>query len=192
MSLTHREWLFPCNGGRWQCISEESYQRYQRGPRLGCPSVYTETPPTPPPGQHCRLVNGTCQYTRSDLECTGQNLCYQPVCESTTFFSLIDVACPPSDRSPPPDKLCLPINDSCQWFNPCRAWRGHCLSPYRCGTISEYYAFLFGPVAGCAMPPEGWVEPVPPGECVVNANQECAWSSKCGNVFSTLIKVPLL
>ena len=28
------------------------------------------------------------------------------------------------------------------------------------------------------MPPEGWVEPVPPGECVVNENHECGWSSK--------------
>ena len=78
---------------------------------------------------------------------------------------------------PPPDNLCLPINNTCQWYNPCHYWRGHCLSPYQCGTADEYYNFVFGPIPGCFVPPERWVELIPPGECLIY-DQECNWSSE--------------
>ena len=178
-----REWIQPCLEARWVCGSEEQYWRSRLGPQLGCP-VREGDPPTPPPGLKCRVVDGTCQYTNSDLECTR----WVPDCHfSYTCGSVQERQrtanssnCgPPLFNQPPPlpDELCLPINNTCQWYNPCRYWRGHCQAPYYCGTADQFYMHQFGPQPLCALPPEGWVEPQPPGECVVR-DQSCQWSSE--------------
>ena len=93
-------------------------------------------------------------------------------------------------RTPPtPDKLCVPVNDTCQWFNPCQYWREHSFAPYQCGTLDEYYSFIFGPTPLGARPPdaEQWVEPVPPGVCVVDQKQLVKYVfNHCCNNYSSL------
>lgn len=174
-----REWIQnDCRSGRWVCTSVEDFERYHRGPQLGCP-VRDLEPPTPPPGQ-CRPVNGVCQYTQPVVTCD----IWVPDCDYRYTCGTVeerentsDVTCAIFGNVPPsPDMLCIPVNDTCQWYNPCRYWRGHCLSGYRCGTVEQYYAFVFGPHPLCSLPPEWWVEPQPQGECVVE-DGECGWSS---------------
>lgn len=173
----------PCGGERWVCTSVETYERDHVRPQLGCPALST-TPPVPPPDQ-CRLINGTCQYTSVTLECTTwvPDCDYRYTCGSVEERERTDSPelCRGNNfgqEAPVPDTLCLPVNDTCQWYNPCHYWRGHCSAPYQCGTADEYYAFKFGPQPLCARPPEGWVRPLPPGECVVQQEQ-CTWSSEC-------------
>ena len=153
--------------------------KLQFGPPPECPVIDTDPPPTLP-GQQCRLYNGTCQYTEFILECYSTIVSYTPYCEKASP-DVIDRSIPSNDQQPnyiPPDNLCLPINSSCQWFNPCRAWKDNCLGTYQCGTLDQYYRFIYGPTPTCSLPSKGWAEPLPPGECVINAKGECGWSSK--------------
>lgn len=181
----YREWLQPCLSGRWVCTSEYVYQQSRHGFQLGCP-VQADTP-TPPPGVECRVVNGTCQYTDSDLECTT----WVPDCQfSYTCGSVQERErtanqshCGGGQTPPLPDMQCLPINDTCQWYDPCYYWRGFCGGSYSCGNANQYYDFVFGPQPLCARPPEGWGEVLPPGECVVQ-DQQCQWSSKLLTIAS--------
>ena len=163
------------------CTSVEEQQNYQFGPQLGCPALDVD-PPAPPTDQ-CRLVNGTCQYTQDTMECSIQ--LEMRACDHNRYFCTeedlggVVVDCfTQGNNYPYPDMLCESINDTCQWYNPCRSWRGFCYSGYRCGSLSEYYAFLHGPVPLCVPPPGELVEPIPPGECVVE-EERCGWS---GNV----------
>ena len=161
------------------CTSVEEYERSNLFP-LGCPMLNLE-PPTPPPGQ-CRLENGICQYAQPAVTCdTWVPDCHFSYSCGTTEererTTNTDAACASFGQDlPPPDMLCIPVNDTCQWYNPCRYWRGFCQSGYRCGTVEQYYAFIFGPQPLCVAPPEGWVEPLPPGDCIAQ-EQECRWSS---------------
>ena len=141
-------------------------------------------PPTPPPGQ-CRLVNGSCQYTQPTVACdTWVPDCdYRYMCgtvEQRNLTTNTDALCGFrgfGSNAPNPDEFCEPVDGTCQWYNPCRYWRGHCLSGYQCGTVEQYYRFLFGPHPLCAFPPEGWTEPLPPGDCVLTGeDQQCGWS----------------
>ena len=175
-----RSWLFPCGSGTWTCTTDEQYWRFRRGPQPGCPAVYPQTT-APPPGD-CQMVDGTCQFTNDTLECTTWlNSCQGYRCGSTSeynaFLASPGPVCPFGGQYPQPDDICLPINGSCQWYNPCRTWRGFCLSGYNCGTAAQYYQFIFGPQPICALPPPGWVEPEPPGDCAVR-NGQCEWYSK--------------
>jgi hypothetical protein len=164
------------------CTSVEEFERNRLRPQPLCPTRNAD-PPTPPPGQ-CRLENGTCQYAESAVVCEVwvPNCAYRPTCgtaEEREQTSNSSAGCPPaSNGQPSPDMICIPVNDTCQWYNPCRYWRGHCLSGYNCGTVEQYYEFIFGPQPLCAAPPEGWIMPRPPGDCVV-VNEECGWSSTC-------------
>ena len=80
---------------------------------------------------------------------------------------------------PPPDTICVPVNDSCEWRNPCRMWQGWCGGQYRCESVAQYATFINGPVPGCIPPsPDANItEPVPAGECVYQ-DGECEWSGK--------------
>lgn len=164
------------------CTSIKDFEQ-QRHWGLGCPLQNLE-PPTRPPGQ-CTLLNGVCQYTQTTLECDVwvPDCDYRLMCgtvEERERTTNTDALCGGfGTQPPPPDMLCIPINDTCQWYNPCHFWRGYCSSGYRCGTADQYYEFVFGPHPLCARPPEGWAEPIAPGECVVVENQQCGWSSKC-------------
>lgn len=135
----------------------------------------------PPPGE-CQVVDGQCQFTNTTLECTTWlNTCrgYQcgTVAEYQAFLEAPGATCSFGGQYPQPDDLCVPINNTCQWYNPCRAWRGFCWSGYNCGTTDQYYRFILGPQPLCSLPPPGWVEPHPPGECAV-MNGGCNWYSK--------------
>ena len=166
--------MFPCGHGIWTCGTEEQYWRFHHGPQPECPAVYPLTT-APPPGE-CLMVNGACQFTNASLECaTWLNSCQGYQCGSMSEWqgAAPDTMC----QYPLPDELCLPINNTCQWYNPCRSWRGFCQSGYNCGTADQYYQFLFGPQPPCPLPPSGWVPPDPPGECAMR-NGQCDWYSK--------------
>lgn len=182
-----RSWLFPCGEGRWTCTTDESYWQFRYGPQPGCPAIYPQTT-APPPGD-CQMVDGMCQFTNATLECTTWlNSCLGYQCGSTSEYSAFLASpgpvCSFGGQYPQPDDLCLPINGTCQWYNPCRSWRGFCLSGYNCGTADQYYQFRFGPQPLCA---PGWVESDPPGECAVR-NGQCDWYSK----FSYLALLPVI
>ena len=169
--------MWPCEGGEWRCTSEETYGRFNFGPQPGCPTLPITVPQ---PSGKCRLVKGICQYTNSSLECatwvpSGD---YRYICGSVAERDQALESKGSFIGNPPvPDQLCLPINGTCQWYNPCRFWKGFCSSPYRCGSIDDYLAFQFGPQPLCAPPPKGWVTPIPPGECIIT-DKQCRWSSK--------------
>lgn len=189
-TLSFREWLQPCLNGRWVCTSEYTYQRSLHSLQPGCPA--SEDVPTPPPGLQCRVINDTCQYTDSDLECAT----WVPDCQFSYTCGSVQERDQASNQTncghligqtlPLPDTQCLPINNTCQWYNPCYYWRGYCGGTYQCGNANEYYSFEFGPHPLCAPPPEGWGEVVPPGECVIQ-HQQCEWSSKFNLNFIILL-----
>ena len=169
--------MWPCEGGEWRCTSEETYGRFKFGPQPGCPTLPITVPP---PSGKCRLVNGICQYTISSLECTTwvPSNDYRYTCGSVEERDQVSETNRRFIGNPPvPDQLCLPINGMCQWYNPCRFWKGFCSSPYHCGSIDDYLAFQFGPQPRCVAPPKGWVLPIPPGDCIIT-DQQCRWSSK--------------
>lgn len=161
------------------CTSVEDFERSHRFlPPPRCPTSNSDPVPTPPPGQ-CRPVDGVCQYAQPIVTCDVwvPDCDYRYTCGTVEERERTTNRCGNFGQMPPdPDMLCIPVNDTCQWYNPCRYWRGFCLSGYQCGTVDQYYRWLFGPQPLCAYPPEGWVEPQPPGECVVQ-DQQCGWSS---------------
>lgn len=166
-----REW--DCQSRGWVCTSIEDYVRYQHKPQLHCPTLNLD-PPTSPSGQ-CRLVNGSCQYTWPTVVCyawipIGD---YRYTCGNGTGRNRNNISGVAS--TPTPDMFCEPVNNTCQWYKPCRYWMNHCLPGYQCGTMEEYYQFLFGP---CGVPPEGgWTGSAPPpGDCVLVEGQQCGWS----------------
>ena len=173
--------MLPCENGTWTCGSDEQYWRFRLyGSRISCPVPYPQTT-APPPGE-CEVVNGVCQFTNASLECaTWLNSCtgYQcgSVSEYGAFLEAPGPACPLGSQYPEPDDLCIPINDTCQWYNPCRSWRGFCWAGYNCGANAQYYQFILGPQPLCSPPPPGWVPPLPPGNCAVRSGQ-CDWYSK--------------
>ena len=139
------------------------------------------------------MVDGVCQFTNASQDCTTWlNTCQGYQCgtesEYRAFLTAPGAVCPFGGQYPQPDDICVPINDTCQWYNPCRSWRGFCYSGYNCGTTDQYYQFLFGPQPSCAPPPPGWVEPIPPGECAVR-NGQCDWYSKL-KLFNLIIPRP--
>ena len=172
-----RAWQLPCGNQDYTCTTEESYTLSSLyGPQLGCDDVFNATA-TPPPGE-CLLVNGSCRYSTNLLNCTT----WLPDCYSEyqcgTFEADNNNESPTlCSNVPPPNSTCIQINGSCQWYNPCRMWRGFCYNPWNCGTTSDYWAFVHGPQPICSLPPPGFVEPIPPGECIVQDGQ-CSWSSK--------------
>ena len=179
----NRAWQLPC-GHSWTCTSEQEYQRFRLGPQPGCPDIMPVNATQPPAPGRCEIVDGTCQFTTYLLQCTSWvNTCqirYQcgSIEEHAAYLNSSESHCGLFQPLPKPNSLCLPISNTCQWYNPCASWRGHCLSGYNCGTADEYYAFLYGPHPLCAQPPPGWTEPLPPGECQLDSSAQCSWSSK--------------
>ena len=160
----------------WVCTSVEVYERNHLGPKPPCPVNFH--PPMPPPGQ-CRLVNGTCQYAQPAVTCRiwYPDCEFRYTCGTTEEWKRNSYTCPPFISLPPPDTLCIPINNTCRWYNPCRYWKNSHSSGYSCGSLDQYYKFIFGLQPPSIAPPEELVETQPPGDCVI-VNGECAWSSK--------------
>lgn len=174
-----RAYRSPCGTQEYVCTTEEQYQRSQI---YGSPCPVSAVT-APPPTEDCELVNGSCQFTNSSLSCrTWLPSCeFQYRCGSeenyTSYLEDSDgrVCNFVGGPVPPPSNTCIPINGSCQWYNPCRLWPGWCSGPYQCGTLSEYWAFVLGPQPACAWPPRE--QPLPPGDCIVQ-NGSCSWSGK--------------
>ena len=171
-----RSWIFPCGEGQHRCTTEQQYQSFVSGPQPGCPVFYNPNA-TAPPGE-CVLINGACNFTENTVNCTT----WLPGCEYRcgTFEEYEENpsdSCPNLEPVPLPDALCIPINDSCQWYNPCRLRRSFCNLSYQCGTLSEYWAMVYGPQPLCSPPAPGWEEPETPGECILQQG-ECTWSGE--------------
>ena len=128
---------------------------------------------TPAPGV-CTFINGSCKFVNPcvtwNKECYGTD--YQCTDKEHYNFQNCTFRPPP----PPPKEECLPINGTCQQYNPCRMWPGFCGSPYQCITDIQYYRYTHGPQPICPLP---WPKPRPnpPGECIYQ-NGQCIWSSK--------------
>ena len=156
----------------------EAYQDFIRGPLPFCPSLNTTSPPLP--ARYCSLIDGVCQFTSTTPNCTTwfDHCRIQLDCGTTTEQALSHSMCftTPEPLLQPRD-LCIPSNESCEWYNPCRMWPGLCQGPYHCGSVDDYYQFTNGPQPLCAAPPPDWVEPTPPGQCLIH-NGQCSWSSK--------------
>ena len=156
------------------------------GPQPDCPSLHPHTTP-PPPGE-CQLVNGTCQFTHSTLKCEtwvdqfNGNKCGS-VTEYRAFVKGNGLLVPQGfGQYPAPNQLCLPLNNTCQWYDPCLSWRGHCTNDNICGSADEYYAFLYGPPPSCP-PPPGPIPSDPPGQCAIKKDN-CDWYGKCSLIIN--------
>ena len=185
--LLYRAWLFPCEEGSWVCTTEAAYWGFMFGPQPDCPSLHPHTTP-PPPGE-CQLVNGTCQFSHSTLKCKtwvdqlNGNKCGS-VTEYRAFVKGNGLSVPQGfGQYPAPNQLCLPLNNTCQWYDPCLSWRGHCTNDNICGSADEYYAFLYGPLSSCPPSPRP-IPSDPPGQCAIRKDH-CDWYGKCSDIDAT-------
>ena len=122
----------------------------------------------------CTFINGSCKFVNPCItwnkECYGTD--YQCTDKEHYHYQNCSYYHPP----PPPKEECLPINGTCQQYNPCRKWPGFCGGPYQCITDIQYYRYTHGPQPECPVPVPP--RPNPPGECIYQHGQ-CVWSSKC-------------
>ena len=171
-SISQRSWS-SCN--RPRCTPEQQYQ-FSLIAHIPCvPSSSTSS-------SECAVVDGNCTFTENAPNCTSWLSPCERRYRCTTVEDYMNEAptmshCSSSTQVPSPDSLCVAINGSCQWYNPCRTWRGHCLSGYQCGSESDYWAFYYGPQPLCALPPFGWRASPPSGKCIIQ-NGQCSWSSE--------------
>ena len=179
----HRSWIFPCLGGVYRCSSQNAYAASTIGPQPACPSLQNSTA-TPPPGV-CSLANATtCSYVPDAPTCVSwlSNCDYQYSCTTEERFNTTveegEDCFPHTPRPPSPNTVCIPVDGSCDWYNPCRKWQGWCNGDYRCGTVADYAQFVNGPQPICAYPPPNITDPVQPGECVYQEGR-CEWSGTC-------------
>ena len=175
--------MFPCGRGTWVCTTEAAYWGFIYGPQPECPAVYPQTT-APPPGE-CRLVNGACKFTDSELSCKAWvdlqngNKCGN-VSEYVEFTKSSGSLAPKGfGQYPPPNQLCLPVNETCQWYDPCLYWRDEfCAGDFTCGSADEYYAFLYGHRPSCTPPSPGQMPPAAPlGQCAIKKDM-CDWYGK--------------
>ena len=181
-----RAWLYPCEGSFWVCTAEADYWKFMfhvPGARPDCPTVYPN--PTPPrPQGECQLVNGTCKFIDSTLKCkTWVELGYGNQCgQVTEYFAFVKskgLSAPKGlGQYPPPNQLCLPINNSCQWYDPCISWKGLFTDGNICGSLDDYYAFLYGQPPSYT-PLSGQIpqDANPPGQCAIRKDR-CDWYGK--------------
>ena len=134
---------------------------------------------TPPQEGTCALANNTCRFVEevptcvswlrdcdNEYSCTSEEE-YEVATENETVCSF------PASRPPPPNSVCVPVNNSCEWRNPCRMWPNWCGWEYLCGSEAQYAAFLHGPQPICRYPPSN----ASIGECVYQNNM-CEWSGR--------------
>ena len=176
-----RSWIFPCGGGVYQCSTQDIYYSFTYGPQPGCPTLQNFTA-TPPPETTCSLANNSCSFVAGAPTCVSwlQDCNYEYSCVTEEEFSAAtsggEVVCSfPSAPPPSPDSVCIPVDTTCKWYDPCHTWQGWCGGEYMCGTESEYAAFIHGPQPLCVTPSPNATEPVPEAECVYQ-NGRCVWS----------------
>lgn len=179
-----RSWIFPCGNGLYQCSTQDVYYNFVYGPQLGCPALQNSSA-TPPPETTCTLSsNGSCSFVPGAPTCVSwlQDCNYGYSCTTEEEFSSAtadeeNFCSFPAAHPPSPDSICIPVNDTCEWYNPCRTWQSWCGGDYVCDSESQYAAFINGPQPLCIPPPENATEPVPAGECVYQ-DGHCVWSGK--------------
>ena len=184
MYIRFRSWIFPCENGVYQCTTQDQFYSFTFGFQLGCPNVFNSTA-TPPPATTCTLeeYDETCSFVAGAPTCVSwlRGCSLQYSCTTEEEYSTVteeegDMVCSfPALAPPSPDSICIPVNDTCQWHNPCRVWQNWCGGDYICGSEAQYAAFIHGPQPICLPPPENATEPVPEGECVYQSGQ-CEWS----------------
>ena len=184
-----RVWLYPCEGSSWVCTTEAAYWQFKfhvPGSGPDCPTVHPSPTPPPPLGE-CQLVNGTCKFINSTLKCKTWvdqvhgigNKC-GTVTEYNIFMKSNGLLAPKGFGDyPPPNQLCLPINNSCQWYNPCISWKGLFTDGNICGSLDEYYAFLYGQppsytVTKSSLSEQSPQDVNPPGQCAIRKDN-CDW-----------------
>ena len=184
---------FPCVNNDYRCSSQNEHFSSQFGLPQGCPILPGSTP-GPPPDTPCILANNTCAFVEEAPTCVswlrGCNIEYSCTTEEDFSAAVTEsndtaVCSFPASRPPTPNAICIPVNDTCEWYNPCRVWQNSCGVEYRCGSEAEFAMFLNGPQPICAFPPINATQPVPPGECVYQDGQ-CGWSGKTHIVGESL------
>ena len=196
--LTLREGLFPCGEGQSTCLTQDDYAASTIGPQPGCPII--ENPSPTPPSGVCALLNNKCSFSDIAPTCVSwlRNCASQYSCSTREEYEALssqEILCSFFGFEPPtPTTVCVPVNDSCERYDPCAIWQGHCFGEYMCGSEAEYAAFRHGPTPICAAPPaplapvfgqpEPTPEPVslpmPEGECLYR-DGECQWSGECNS-----------
>ena len=175
--------MFPCGNGPYRCSSQNEYYSFIFTPQLtGCVINFTATPP---PATTCALANNTCTYVEGAptcvswlRDCNSDDYSCATEAEYSIATENDETTCSfPTSPPPTPNAICIPVNDTCEWYNPCRVWQNWCGGEYRCGSEAEFAIFLNGPQPICAFPPINATQPVPPGECVYQDGQ-CGWSGK--------------
>lgn len=183
--------MFPCGNSGYQCTSQEAYYNFIFGPPLGCPITFNSTTVAPPTAS-CSIANNTCGFMEDAALCVSwlPNCSYQYSC--TTADEMMEATADSTDTcngvymSPPtPASVCTPINNTCEWRNPCRAWQSSCGERYVCGDEAQYAGFLYGPHPICANIPNATL-PVPAGECIYQDGQ-CEWSGTL--VYYSLVHI---
>ena len=176
-----RSWPFLCVRDAQQCTSQDDFYRLTSGFQPGCPSV-ANTTATPSPEAACTLDNDTCAFVEGAPTCVSWlrdcNIEYS--CTSEAEYTPVpeddeNICSFPALPPPTPNTICIPVNDTCEWHNPCRVWQNWCGSEYKCGSEAQYAAFIHGPQPLCAYPNPNMPGPV--GECVYQDGQ-CEWSGK--------------
>lgn len=167
-----RAWLDSCQNGLYVCTTEEQFLIDS----AACQSNITNPDFSSPEG--CMLVNGSCQFTSSGPTCaTWQVDCTSEYACGTLQQYESTIRCPYLLGTPPqPEKMCTPLEERCNWFQPCRSWQSYCNGEYVCGTLSEYWMFMNSPRPACSGTSAN-IFRIPPGRCIVQDGQ-CAWSSK--------------
>ena len=124
----------------------------------------------------CTFINGSCKFVNPCITWNSNKECYGTDYQCTDKEHYQHRNCTFYEPPPPPPKAeCLPINGTCQQYNPCRKWPGFCGGPYQCITDIQYYRYTHGPQPECPVPVPP--RPNPPGECIYQHGQ-CVWSSK--------------
>lgn len=176
-----RTWMLPCGDTSYRCTSQEVYYNFIFGPPLGCPITFNSTTPAPPTNT-CSSSNENCGFMEDVPTCVSwlPNCSYQYSC--TTADEMLAATensttnCNAAYFTPPtPASVCTPIDNTCQWRNPCRVWQSSCGDQYICGNEAQYASFVYGPHPICAHPSPNATQPVPAGECIYQDGQ-CEWS----------------
>ena len=172
--------MSPCGGGNELCTTQDEHVAFHFGRPPPC--VFEENPsPTTPEGT-CALFDGECIFStvaptcvswlpdcRTRYACTTEDVYLARTEETCNFFFL-----PP----PTPDAVCVPVDDGCEWHDPCAIWQGFCGGDFVCGSQVEFAEFRYGPIPLCFPPPPFILpEAVPQGECLYRDGQ-CEWSRK--------------
>ena len=174
--------LYKSCTGTYEC-TDESQDHIIDCPHSGVPQNLA-----PQPGICTNITSDDCEFVNPckawNKGCNG----YSPQCtllEEYNDYIAINGTCRPTRTIPLPDKQCLYINNTCQWFDGCAEWMGDCETGYQCGTLAQrYIATNSSETPSCGTHPEiDFPEPgepidiLSPGKCIFQ-NGSCAITRK--------------